>query len=69
MSKHAQLVFSAMPSFFCTITAVPGKWKSGDSVPRMMQSMSVGSRPASAIARFAASSARSLVHVLPSFGT
>jgi hypothetical protein len=36
---------------------------SGDSVPKMMQSMSLGRSPASAIAAWAASDARSLVAV------
>ncbi len=69
MSKHAQLVRSAMPSLRWSTTPVPGKWKSGDSVPKMIQSISVASTPASASARLAAWSARSLVAVVPSFGT
>src|ERR1051325_2501597 len=48
MSKHAQLVRSAMPSLCCSSTPVPGKWKSGDSVPKMMQSISETSTSASA---------------------
>ena len=34
-----------MPSFDCRNTAVPGKWMSGESVARMMQSMSLGAQP------------------------
>jgi hypothetical protein len=69
MSKHGQLVFSAMPSFFCSSTPLPGKWKSGESVAKMMQSISCGATFASSSARLAACSARSLVHVVPSLGT